>query len=205
MALRLTIIAMLAGVVAMAANASADGDTYPTADEAGIAALIVIGGEGTTFIGRCDETRPEPLTFDACYDVTNHGSYATYIAVKGLPDFPGWWAGVKPVGDGRTPYDGGTCGNFYCRMTDPAGSVTFSRPNGDANEDGEANSLDALLVLQHVAGAIDLESHPMFAMPGDVDHVGGITGTDALLILQSDARLIQGLPVRLGEPPFGDK
>lgn len=58
---------------------------------------------------------------------------------------------------------------------------------GDANCDGTVNSIDALIVLQYVAGLRNTVPCPDAA---DVDHNGRLTSVDAALILQIDAGLI---------------
>ncbi len=57
---------------------------------------------------------------------------------------------------------------------------------GDANCDGEANALDAALVLQYVAGLLD----ELACVDADYNHDGRIDALDAALILQKDAGLI---------------
>jgi len=78
------------------------------------------------------------------------------------------------------------------------GSVECSGPtatpppaNGDANKDGETNSVDALLVLQHDAGLLAELAYPENC---DVNEDGAINALDAELVLQFNAGLIEGLP-----------
>lgn len=59
--------------------------------------------------------------------------------------------------------------------------------DGDANCDGTVNSIDALIVLQYVAGLRNTVPCPDEA---DVDNNGRLTSVDAALILQIDAGLI---------------
>lgn len=70
-------------------------------------------------------------------------------------------------------------------------SLLTTRGSGDANCDGATNSIDATLLLQHIAGLLD-------AIPcedeADVNG-GGIDSTDAALILQFEAGLLLQLPV----------
>lgn len=66
-----------------------------------------------------------------------------------------------------------------------------SRPSGDVNCDGGADSIDAALVLQQDAGLI--EALP-FSKHGDVNEDGKIDSTDAALILQFTAGLLNSLP-----------
>jgi hypothetical protein len=58
---------------------------------------------------------------------------------------------------------------------------------GDANCDGSVNSIDALIVLQYVAGLRNTVPCPEAA---DVNNDGNIGAVDAALILQIDAGLI---------------
>jgi len=57
---------------------------------------------------------------------------------------------------------------------------------GDVNKDGEVDSIDASLVLQHEAGLIDLSDQDS----ADVNRDGEINSVDALFILWVDAGLI---------------
>lgn len=70
-------------------------------------------------------------------------------------------------------------------------SLLATGGSGDANCDGATNSIDATLLLQHIAGLLD-------AIPcedeADVNG-GGIDSTDAALILQLEAGLLLELPV----------
>lgn len=203
MAPRLIIIATLIGVVAMAPNASASGTSYDTPEEAALAGLESVLGEGTTILGDCADFPTEPGSWDVCYrgGSVDGESYWRYSAEPlGISDMQSW-LGVKPVEGGWVPYDGGPCRLGYCRQTDPSGAVLMGWPDGDADRDGVTNSLDALVVLQLVAHS----SETLFLFNGDVDGASGLTSLDALLILQHDAGLLDGLPVRRGEPPFGDK
>ena len=59
---------------------------------------------------------------------------------------------------------------------------------GDANGDGEANSLDATLVLKYDAGIIDLDAAQLAS--SDVNNDGEADSLDATLILKYDAGLI---------------
>ncbi len=202
MAVRLFIILVFAGIAAMAANVSASTTTYPTPEEAALAGLIRVLGEGSTILGNCDEFPTEQWSWDICYrgGQVDGESYWLYGAASGIPDM-GWWLGVKPVEGGWIPYDGGRCDLFYCRKTDPDGTVVFGYPDGDANGDDITDSLDALLVLQIVAN----DERP-FSYSGNVDPAGGLSSNDALLILQYNAGLIGGLPGRSPwAPDFEDK
>jgi hypothetical protein len=67
----------------------------------------------------------------------------------------------------------------------PAGATSNVR--GDANCDGQVNSIDALIVLQFVARLRSSVPCPDLA---DYDHNGQLTSVDASLILQDDAGLI---------------
>lgn len=63
---------------------------------------------------------------------------------------------------------------------------------GDVNNDGFVNSVDAALVLQDVAGLINLAASQLDN--ADVDLDGEVTSIDAALILQFTADLIPTLP-----------
>ena len=205
MASRFIVIGVLASIIVVVANASAFSTSYPTPDEAAEAGLIEILGEGWTILGHCDQFPTEIGSWDVCFRGGEVGdrSFQIYAASPGIPDM-GSWVGVKLVEDGWIPYDGGSCDLFYCRQTDPTGTVINGWPNGDANGDGKADSLDALRVLHLVAQADDNGETP-FSLHGNVDGAG-LSSRDASLILQSHAGLIGGLPVRIGSAPdFGDK
>jgi CSLREA domain-containing protein len=58
---------------------------------------------------------------------------------------------------------------------------------GDANCDGVISSIDAVLILQYVAGLL---SPLPCAANGDIDHDGSVTSLDAALILQLVAELL---------------
>lgn len=61
---------------------------------------------------------------------------------------------------------------------------------GDVNQDGNINSIDALLVLQANAGIVDLDDTRIKA--ADVDTNGSVNSIDALLILQKNAGIDVG-------------
>ncbi len=62
---------------------------------------------------------------------------------------------------------------------------------GDVNDDGDVNSIDALLVLQFDAEILaELPNAPS----ADVNQNGHVNSIDAALILQYDAGLIHSLP-----------
>ncbi|MEX2158091.1 MAG: dockerin type I repeat-containing protein [Dehalococcoidia bacterium] len=63
--------------------------------------------------------------------------------------------------------------------------------NGDANGNGEVNSVDALWILWDVADISDLIPRPELA---DADKDGDIDSVDAALVLQFEAGLIDTLP-----------
>ena len=73
----------------------------------------------------------------------------------------------------------------------PTRTPTPCLPNGDANDDGVVNSIDAALVLQHSAGLVS--SLPC-EESADVNHDGNINAVDAAIILQYVAGLIDDLP-----------
>lgn len=66
-----------------------------------------------------------------------------------------------------------------------------AKPLGDVNDDGAVNSLDALLILQFVAGLIGELPNPESA---DVNESDTIDSVDASLILQFEAGLLIALP-----------
>ncbi len=61
---------------------------------------------------------------------------------------------------------------------------------GDVNNDGEANNLDAAIVLRYDAGILE-ELSDTQRLLGDVDRDGEITNIDASLILKYDAGIIE--------------
>lgn len=77
------------------------------------------------------------------------------------------------------------------RSPTPTSTPPLCRTEGDVNGDGRTNSLDALFVLQFVAGL--LTSLPN-AGKADVNEDGRITAIDAFLMLQFQAGLIRCLP-----------
>ena len=62
---------------------------------------------------------------------------------------------------------------------------------GDANCDGSVNAVDAMLILQVMAGLIG--GLPCQQL-GDANHSGGLGPLDAALILQYDSGLLEALP-----------
>ena len=75
---------------------------------------------------------------------------------------------------------------------------TSSPLYGDASEDGNVNSYDASLVLQHSSGIITLQSAAQTL--ADVSGNGSITALDASLILQRVVNLITCFPAESGCP-----
>ena len=69
----------------------------------------------------------------------------------------------------------------------------FQRTYGDVDFDGEANSLDATLLLKYDAGIIDLSDEAL--LNGDVDGNGEADSNDATIIFQYDAGIIDYFPV----------
>ena len=205
MALRLFILAMLAAVVAMTANASADGNTYPTPEDAAEAGLMQLIGSGWTLVGPNDEPSNPRGKGDVRYwRSSNHGdeTFSVYSASAVTISDTHWWVGVVADNDRWALYDGGRIDLSYSRITNPAGNVISGWPSGNVDGENGVNSLDALMLLQSIAGLLEGR---IFLLPGDVTG-GGISSHDALLILQYDAGLFQeGFPLRWGEPPFEDK
>ena len=74
--------------------------------------------------------------------------------------------------------------------TTPSPSPTPEKPCGDVNSDGEVTSLDALLILQFVAGFLDSVPNPDSA---DVNSDGQTDSVDALGILQLTAGFVDTL------------
>lgn len=66
------------------------------------------------------------------------------------------------------------------------------RPNGDVNNDGNTNSVDASLLLQFISGHLTNFDNELRA---DVNQDGVTNAVDAALILQLEAGLIDHLPV----------
>ena len=77
---------------------------------------------------------------------------------------------------------------FY-ELEEPAPDVHW----GDADGDGNVNSLDALLVLQYSAGKVGEDQ--IHLANCDVDGDGNVNSLDALLILQFSAQKIDKFPV----------
>lgn len=72
-----------------------------------------------------------------------------------------------------------------------SGSVTISElPKGDVSGDGTTNSVDALTILQYLAG----NNPPMNGLDPDVNKDGTVNAVDALMILQYLAGNITELP-----------
>ncbi len=87
------------------------------------------------------------------------------------------------------------CQNFAVPVGGDTISIIFTNRkirNGDVNEDGVTNSIDAALTLQYIAGIVS-------DLPGivraDVDTDGVINAVDTALILQFDAGLLNSLPL----------
>ena len=72
----------------------------------------------------------------------------------------------------------------------PPPTSTPEKPCGDANDDGEVGALDALVILQKVAGFLEEVSNPDAA---DANGDGEVDSLDALLILQKGAGLLEAL------------
>lgn len=67
---------------------------------------------------------------------------------------------------------------------------TLAKPCGDANSDGSVDSIDALVILQKVAGFLEDVPNPDAA---DVNNDGAADSLDSLLVLQKVAGLLQEL------------
>ncbi len=70
---------------------------------------------------------------------------------------------------------------------------------GDVNDDGEANSTDALIVLSADVGIDSTQYCPMNC--GDVNADGYVNSTDALIILSFDVGMSVAFPVETGACP----
>jgi hypothetical protein len=81
--------------------------------------------------------------------------------------------------------------NFGVPNGTPIPTATPGGVPGDVNCDGEANTLDAQLILQYLVGLVQALPCPQNA---DVSGNGDIDATDALLILQKDAGIIDDFP-----------
>ncbi len=182
-------------LMAVAGLSFASETSHDTRDEAAEAAFMELLPDWTV-VGECN-TAITPAPADVCYRWTPGRStedYSIYGAYAFQVTDTGWWVGVIESDDGWKSYGGGRCDLFYCRLATPDDEVLFGFPGGDANCDGSANSRDALLVLQVVAGLIERQQVPCIA-EADVFPDGGLNSLDALSILQSDAGLIGALPI----------
>jgi len=106
--------------------------------------------------------------------------------------------------DAMSAGDAANCAHYTPTPTSPPGTptptptqtptptVTPPCAAGDSNGSGAVNSIDATIVLQHVAGL--LLAIPC-AQGADVDRNGVINSIDAALILQHVAGLVPGLPI----------
>jgi hypothetical protein len=81
-------------------------------------------------------------------------------------------------------------------LTAPASAGT-PLPNGDVNDDGVANAIDAALVLQYSAGLLP----SVIIAEGNVNFDDQVNSVDAALILQYGAGLVPQLPY-LPMPPM---
>ena len=99
-------------------------------------------------------------------------SHLEGVASAAGDSLQGTWTGESPVDHGR----------FWGTRKVPP-----TTPIGDANCDGETNSIDAALVLQYAAGLVDELPCQELA---DVDGDGETTSADATLILQHEAGLL---------------
>jgi hypothetical protein len=68
---------------------------------------------------------------------------------------------------------------------------TLAKPLGDVNDDGEVDSIDALLVIQYDADLLDVLLNERSA---DVNENGHINSVDGALILQFVAAILDELP-----------
>lgn len=195
-ALVLLLVVIALGVAG--AGILASETTHPTRDEAAHAAFGELLPDWN-ISGECDTTIT-PVPKDVCWGFAPGRStedYSIYGAHAFFVTDTGWWIGIVPVEGGWKPYGGGRCDIFYCRMATPDDEVLVGYPNGDANCDGSADSLDALLILQFVAQLIERSQMRCFDS-ASVSPGGGVNSLDALAILQSEAGLIGALPLPQG-------
>ncbi len=115
------------------------------------------------------------------------GGNTTFRILRYAPDYPGL------QGRELTPQ-----GAIELPKPTPETTVTPTEPPtptpvtlilvGDANCDGDVNSIDAARILQYSAGLTDLPPCPLNA---DVNNSGDISSVDATLVLQAVAGLIR--------------
>ena len=71
-------------------------------------------------------------------------------------------------------------------------NVTKAALLGDANEDGEVNSIDAMYILQYDVELIDASEINLVL--ADVNGDGKVNSIDAMYVLRYDAELIEKFP-----------
>jgi len=105
---------------------------------------------------------------------------------------------AMPIGGGNVNADGNFGGSLIytdvTSVTIPAWSARMLLPKyGDVNSDGEVTVSDAVLILQHVVGLVELT--PDQECAADVSGDKSISAFDANLILQYCVGLITGFPI----------
>ncbi len=141
---------------------------------------------------------------------TSTGSYQVTLNASALAVLEGWVN--TPAGNNGFMIHAGTEDNGMDISSREAVTIT-ARPKltidycagggtgklGDVNDDGEANSTDALIVLSADAGIDTVAFCPMNC--GDVNSDGVVNSTDALIILSFDAGMSVPFPVETGACP----
>lgn len=79
-------------------------------------------------------------------------------------------------------------------------TVSSDNMYGDANLDKKINVADAVAVLQYIANNTKYPLEPQGMINADVDGSAGITGTDAVVIQQTDAGIIKSGDLPLKTP-----
>jgi len=100
---------------------------------------------------------------------------------------------VQQMGANLDPSEEGHA--YICEQIMNALNVTKAGLLGDANGDGEVNSIDALYVKKYDAEMMDETGLDLSV--SDVNGDGAVNSVDALLIQRFDAELIDAFPVEM--------